>query len=233
MNTLDPKPLPELAVNFALTWDARATTRNHTRADFSSPGDKYRLQEIRAGGDAVMAGRGTVIAEKMRLRVPDAQLQAERATRGMPPEPLRVIVSASGKIDPTWPILADPEGAPVIVFSTEQMPAEVRLALEGKATVYLLGKDRLNLRAMLETLREKHGAKRVICEGGPALLRSLLEAKLVDELNVTFCPLIFGGLGAPTLTDERGIYLPETLAWQLDSLEIVEGEAFACYRVKK
>jgi 5-amino-6-(5-phosphoribosylamino)uracil reductase len=233
VNALDSKPLPELAVNFALTWDARATTRNHTRADFSSPDDKHRLQEIRSSGDAVMAGRGTVIAEKMRMRVPDALLQAERTARGLPPEPLRVLVSASGKIDPKWPVFAEPEGAPVIVFSTEKMPPEVRAALEGKATVYLLGKEELNLRAMLETLREKHGAKRVICEGGPALLRSLLEAKLVDELNVTFCPLIFGGLGAPTLTDARGIYLPATLEFRLESLEIVEGEAFACYRVTK
>jgi len=233
VNALDPKPLPELAVNFALTWDARATTRAHIRADFSSPDDKHRLQEIRAGGDAVMAGRGTVIAEKMRMRVPDPELQAERTARGLPPEPLRVIVSASGKIDATWPIFADPEGAPVIVFSTEQMPPEVRTALEGKATVYLLGQDRLNLQAMLETLSREHAVKRVICEGGPAFLRSLLEAKLVDELNVTFCPLIFGGLGAPTLSDERGIYLPVTLHYELESLEIVEGEAFARYRVRK
>lgn len=224
---------PVVAVNFALTWDARATTREHTRADFSSPDDKYRLLEIRSQADAVMAGRGTVVAEKMRMRVPDAALQSSRTAQGLPPEPLRVVVSASGRLDPAWPIFSEPDGAPVIVFSTEKMPTEVRSALEGKATVHLLGTETLDLRELLRTLREQHHVRRLVCEGGPTLLRSLLEAGLVDELNLTFCPRVFGGLAAPTLTSERGGFLPATVECELGSLDIVDGEAFARYRVKK
>lgn len=227
------RPLPELAVNFALTWDCRATTRNRSRADFSTPGDKRRLLQIRAGADAVMAGRGTVIAENMRMRVPDAEFQAARTAQHLPPEPLRVIVSAFGALDPEWPIFQTPEGAPVIVFSTQQMPASVRTALEGKATVYLLGETALDLRAMLQTLADRHGVRRIICEGGPGLLRSLLAANLVDELNVTFCPLIFGGLEAPSLTGGRGEFLPKSINCRLESLELLGEEAFACYRVIK
>jgi 2,5-diamino-6-(ribosylamino)-4(3H)-pyrimidinone 5'-phosphate reductase len=225
--------LPEVAVNFALTADARATTRNHTRADFSSPGDKRRLLEIRAQADAVVAGRGTVVVEKMHLRMPDAALQTARVNRGAPPEPLRVVVSGSGRVDPGWPLFKDAGGAPILVFSTEQMPPEIRTALEGKATVYLLGAKTLDLRAMLETLRERHGVRRVVCEGGPGLLRSLLAAGLVDELNLTFCPRVFGGVGAPTLTGEPGDFLPATLAYDLEALEIVDDEAFARYRARK
>lgn len=237
--TRSASPLPEVAVNFALTWDARATTRAHTRADFSSPGDKRRLLEIRAQADAILAGRGTVVAERMRMRVSDAALQAERTSRGQLPEPLRVVVSASGRLDPAWPLFNEPGGTPVIVFSTPNMPAEIRAALEEKATLYLIAPEpgarqsSLDLRAALQILRERHGVRRVICEGGPILLRSLLEANLVDELNLTFCPLVFGGLAAPTLTGERGGFLPTTLECALESLEIVEGEAFVRYRVKK
>ncbi len=226
-------PLPEVAVNFALTWDARATTRAHTRADFSSPGDKHRLLEIRAQADAILAGRGTVAAEQMRMRLSDAALQAERVSRGQPPEPLRVVVSASGRLDPAWPLFNEPGGAPVIVFSTGQMPPEIRTALEGKAELHLLGEKTLDLRAALQILRERHGVRRVICEGGPILLRSLLEAGLVDELNLTFCPLVFGGIAAPTLTGGVGDFLPATVECALETLEIVEGEAFARYRVKQ
>lgn len=225
--------LPEVVVNFALTWDARATTRAHTRADFSSPGDKQRLLEIRAGADAVMAGRGTVAAEAMRMRVPGEALQASRASRQLPPEPLRVVVSGSGRVDPAWPLFAEPGGAPVIVFSTPKMPAAIQSALKGKATVHLAATESLDLRAMLQTLRERHDVRRVVCEGGPTLLRSLLEAALVDELHLTFCPRVFGGIAAPTLTAERGGFLPATLECTLEALEIVENEAFARYRVKK
>jgi len=48
----------------------------------------------------------------------------------------------------------------------------------------------VDLRGMLAILRGQYGVRRVMCEGGPGLLRSLLEAGLVDELNVTFCPRV-------------------------------------------
>ena len=44
------------------------------------------------------------------------------------------------------------------------------------------------------------GVRRVACEGGAELFRSLLELQLVDQLNLTIAPYIFGGKGAPTLT---------------------------------
>ena len=40
----------------------------------------------------------------------------------------------------------------------------------------------------------------VACEGGAALFRSLLELDLVDQLNLTIAPYLFGGRDAPTLT---------------------------------
>ena len=220
-----------MAVNFALTWDGRASTRSHTRADFSSPRDKHRLLELRASGDAVMAGRGTVDIEQMRMGLPDEALRAGRVQRGLPPEPLRVVVSGSGRLDPGAPIF---QTTPTpILFSTSRMPEATRRALESKATLHLSDAPQLDLRAMLQTLRDRHGVQRLVCEGGPTLLRSLLEANLVDEINVTFCPLIFGGTDAPTLTRGPGDFLPRTVECRLETMEGVEGECFARYRVLK
>jgi len=220
--------LPEVAVNFALTWDMRITTRRRTRADFSSPRDKYRLQAIRAGADAVLAGRGTVEIERMRMGVPDETLRASRRQRGLPEEPLRVVVSNSGRLDPDWPLFAE-KGAPVFVFSTEAMSGEIRSALAARAAVHL-DKERVNLRGMLQALRARHNVRRVVCEGGAGLLRSLLEERLVDELNLTFCPRIFGGEEAPTLTGIGGDFLRADC--KLESLQVEGDEAFARYRVQ-
>lgn len=221
--------LPEVAVNFALTWDGRVTTRNRTRADFSSPRDKHRLLEIRASADAVMAGRGTLETEQMRMGIPDPALHAERIRKGLPAEPLRVVVSGSGKIDPDAPIFQS--GAQPILFSTQSMPEATRTALVSKAVVYL-DEGRLDFRKMLETLSSQHGVRRLVCEGGPTLLRSLLEAGLVDELNLTFCPRLFGGESAPSLTGGPGDFL-SMIQCRLETMETVEGECFARYRVIK
>ncbi|MEI8235323.1 MAG: dihydrofolate reductase family protein [Verrucomicrobiota bacterium] len=224
-------PLPEVAVNFALTWDGRVSTRARTRADFSSPRDKHRLLELRSQADAVMAGRVTVETERMRMGLPDAALRAGRVRRGQPPEPLRVVVSGSGRLDPSARIFQTAV-PPVLVFSTERMPPSVRAALAAaQATLHLEAGERLDLRGMLATLKTRHGVRRVMCEGGAGLLRSLLEAGLVDEINVTFCPRVFGGVDAPTLTGGGGSFLPSSVECRLESLEPLGGECFARYRV--
>jgi len=232
VNTTANQDLPEVAVNFALTWDGRVSTRNRTRADFSSPRDKQRLLEIRASGDALLVGRVTLETEQMRMGIGDAALQAARMARGASPEPLRVVVSASGCIDPNARLFQT-DGAPMLIFSTSQMPAATRSALEDRATLHLSEGTRVDLHAMLQTLHSQYGVRRLVCEGGPTLLRALLEANLVDELNVTFCPRIFGGADAPTLTGGPGAFLPAAVECKLEAMEPLGDECFARYRVLK
>jgi len=227
-----------VAVNFALTWDARASTRTGTRSDFSSPLDKRRLLELRASADAVLVGRTTLEAERMTMGIPD-DLRAARVERGRPPAPLRVVVSASGRIDAAQPIFLT-AFAPILLFSTTQMPQATRMELEKShaesqsrsgVILHLSEGRELDLREMLATLWSRYGVRRVVCEGGPTLLRSLLEENLVDEINLTFCPRIFGGTDAPTLTGGPGAFLPGALECRLEAMETVGGECFACYRV--
>lgn len=222
--------LPEVAVNFSVTWDGRVSTRNETPSDFSSPRDKQRLLEIRATGDALLAGRKTVENEGMQMGLPDEALRAQRIERGMAPYPIRVLVSNSGQLNPRMRVFQF-DFSPVIVFSTARMPASTRAALEGKAILHLADGPQVDLRAMLGTLWDHYAVRRLVCEGGPMLFRSLLEADLVDELNLTFCPRIFGGVGASTLTGRVGDFLSVAREFRLEQLEVVGDEAFARYRL--
>ena len=61
---------------------------------------------------------------------------------------------------------------------------------------------------MLQQLRSDYGVRQVACEGGAELFRSLLELQLVDQLNLTIAPYIFGGKDAPTLTGRGTAFLP-------------------------
>src|SRR5205085_9172350 len=116
--------------------------------------------------------------------------------------PLRVIVSNEGRIDNQLKIFqSDPGTAgPILIFSTKRMPKEVRAALADKATLHFSDQRDVDLVEMLQILRRNYKVRRVACEGGPILFRSLLKLGLVDELNLTIAPYLFVGADAPTLT---------------------------------
>lgn len=221
---------PFVTANFAITADGRISTRNQTPADFSSKRDKRRLVEIRAGCDAVLASTKTVASDNMTMGLPDEALRAARVAVGRPAYPVRVLLTNSGEIDPDLRIFTK-SFSPIVIFSTERMPLHVRQALAGKAILHLDKSNHVDLAGMLLSLRKDHAVKRLVCEGGAQVFRSLLEAGLVDEFHVTICPRIFGGLKAPTITGLAGAYLPASKKLKLRDMEVHDGECFLRYRV--
>jgi riboflavin-specific deaminase-like protein len=225
-------PRPFVTANFALTWDCRISTRLGTPADFSSPRDKKRLLEIRAGADAVLASAKTVASDRMTMGMPDAALREERVGRKQTPYPLRVLLSNSGAIDPALPVFGK-DFSPIVIFTTTRMPESRRGALAARADLWMHDEPSVNLPAMMAALRREYGVKRLVCEGGGQIFRALLEAGLVDELHVTLCPRIFGGIQAPTLTGRAGDFLPKSVPLSLRKMDVVDGECFLQYRIER
>lgn len=223
---------PFVTANFALTWDARISTRRGTPSDFSSPRDKRRLIEIRSECDAVLASVKTIGADNMTMGLPDPVLRRSRVGRGQSPYPLRVLLTNSGRIDPALRIF-EKDFSRIVIFSTVRMPARTRHALAAKADLWLHEAPAVNLPAMLATLRVEYGVKRLVCEGGAQVFRSLLAAGLVDELHVTLAPRLFGGKDAPTLTGIARDFLPTSVALRLREMKTEEGECFLRYRVAR
>jgi riboflavin biosynthesis pyrimidine reductase len=60
-------------------------------------------------------------------------------------------------------------------------------------------------------LRERHGVRAVLLEGGPTLLASMLNAGLVDELFLSISPLLAGG-DEPSLLEGSALDQPLKLA---------------------
>lgn len=221
---------PFVTANFAITADGRISTRNFTPSDFSSPRDKRRLLEIRAACDAVLVGARTLAADSMTLGIPAADLREARRRKGRPELPLRVILSSSGRIDPALRIFREP-AAPILIFSTTRMPPRTRVALASKAQLHLHESPAVDLALAMATLRREHGVRRLVCEGGGELFRSLLEAELVDELHLTVCPRVFGGSGAPTLTGVASRFLPRSTRVRLQEMLVSDGECFTRWKV--
>lgn len=223
---------PFVTANFALTWDGRISTHRGTPADFSSKRDKRRLVEIRSAGDAVLVSAKTAAADNMTMGLPDADLRAARVARGQQAWPLRVLLTNSGRIDPGLRLFSQ-DFSPIVIFSTTRMPARTRSALAPLADLWLHESGGVNLAAMLATLRGEYGVRRVVCEGGAQVFRALLTAGLVDELHVTLCPRIFGGTGAPTLTGLADKFLPASVSLTRTQMEVIDGECFLRYRIRR
>ncbi|HEY6111974.1 MAG TPA: RibD family protein [Chthoniobacterales bacterium] len=221
---------PFVFATFAMTVDGKITTRTFAPVDFTSREDKAHLFRQRARADAVLIGHSTLKRDNVRLGLP-AELREERIARGQAPSPLRVVVSNQGKIDNRLKLFQS-DVSPIVIFSTRRMPRKFQDALREKAVLHLNNSDDVDLAGMLGTLRRKYNVRTVACEGGPTLFRALLERGLVDELNLTIAPHLFGGADAPTLTGLSKEFLPASVHCSLLDMRVIGEECFLTYRIK-
>ena len=76
------------------------------------------------------------------------------------------------------PLFEDPESHVIVLTNSDREPPPCRCRL----TVERLPGEDLDLVAAAALLRERHGIRAMLLEGGPTLLASMLNAGLVDEL---------------------------------------------------
>jgi riboflavin-specific deaminase-like protein len=221
---------PFVAATFAMTVDGKVTTKNFAPVDFTSREDKLHLFRQRALADAVLLGHTSLKRDNVRLGIPE-DLRQVRIKRKQTPAPLRVIVSNKGRIDSRLKIFQSTI-SPILIFSTTRMPKKTQAALKRKATLHLTKSGEIDLSAMLETLRSKYNVRRLACEGGPTLFRALLKRGLIDQLNLTIAPYMFGGAKAPTLTGLSTEFLPASVHCSLIGMRTIGDECFLTYRIK-
>ena len=221
---------PFVVATFAMTVDGKVTTKNLSPVDFTSREDKLHLFRQRASADAVMLGHTSLKRDNVRLGLP-VEMQETRVKRRQSRSPLRVIISNEGRIDHRLNIFQS-DVSPIIIFSTRRMPQRHQQALEKRATLHLTRSKHVDLVGMLETLRMKYGVRTVACEGGPTLFRALLEHGLIDQLNLTIAPYMFGGAKAPTLTGVNKKFLPASVHCSLSDMRTIGEECFLTYRIK-
>jgi riboflavin biosynthesis pyrimidine reductase len=80
----------------------------------------------------------------------------------------------------------------------------------------------------MRVLRERHGVRTVMCEGGSVLAGALLREHLVDELFLSVAPKLAAGTG-PTLVTSTPLEPPAAMG--LLSVHESGGHLFLRYRV--
>jgi riboflavin-specific deaminase-like protein len=193
LDSFDPAELageerPYLFTNFALTVDGHATIEGRS-GPIGSDADTALLMGLRERADAVLVGAGTIRTEGYGRLLPRIDRRRRREERGLPPDPLAVIVS--GGLELPWDAGLFSSGAgEVLIFTTsDHEPPETATPVR-----VVRHADEVDLRAMLAELRSA-GIRALLSEGGPRLHGELLELGLVDELFVTIGPTVAGGEG--------------------------------------
>jgi len=123
---------PYTILSCAVSADGYLDDASPERLILSGPADLDRVDEVRASCDAILVGAGTVRKDRPRLRIRDPRRVAVREARGLPPHPLRVALSASGKLDLDGEWLVYAGALPEILQDLAER-AVARLLVEGGA----------------------------------------------------------------------------------------------------
>lgn len=216
-----------------MTADGKIATANRAVSSFGSKHDLEHLYELRATADATMAGARTLDLNQVLLGPGGERFKTMRLKNGLSEQSLRVIVSGSGTINPNAAIFRR-RFSPIILLSTERASQAKLKQLRVLADDLLVcGETEIDFTHALRWLRGKWNVKRLLCEGGGELNSALFRAGLVDELNLTICPKIFGGRNAPTIAEGDGINcLADATQFELKSFRRVGNEAFLVFRAR-
>ena len=188
-------PRPYVLLSCATSADGYLDDASPERLILSGPADLDRVDEVRAGCDAILVGAQTVRKDNPRLLVRDPRRSARRAARGLPPHPARVTLTATGDLDPGARFFTP--GAPHLVYCATAARPAARACL-GDSAVLIDAGDPVSLGFMLNDLAER-GVARLLVEGGARVLGEFLAAGLADELNLAVAPFFVADPGAPRL----------------------------------
>lgn len=186
-----------LRANFVVSLDGSVAVAGRSDG-LSSPADRQVFRTLRGLCDVVLVGAGTVRAERYGpVRLPAARRQW-RTARGLAPAPRLAVVSGALDLDFDDPLFGG-DGPPPLLLTTAAAPTVRRRTAAARAEVVVAGDRQVDLARALEVLVERK-LRHVLCEGGPGLLASLLDAGLVDELCLSIAPLLAGTGGKRLLT---------------------------------
>ena len=202
-------PRPYVLLSCATSADGYLDDASPERLILSGPTDLDRVDEVRAGCDAILVGAQTVRKDNPRLLVRDPRRSARRAARGLPAHPARVTLTATGDLDRRARFFAP--GALRLVYCATPALTRARARL-GDSAVLIDAGDPVSLDFMVKDLAER-GVARLLVEGGARTLGEFLAASLADQLDLAVAPFFVADPDAPRLNlPHPGTGSPMTLA---------------------
>lgn len=180
---------PWVHAKWAMTLDGKIATRTKKSQWITGEMSRARVHELRGKMDAIVVGRGTLVAD-------DPLLTAR------PPGPrtaTRVVLTATGDGMPDkCRLLESAQAAPILIITSSGCAKKLTTWRERGAEVLELpasATGTLDVKTLLTELAGR-GMTNVLVEGGAGTLGSFRDAGEIDEVHAFIAPKLFGGTGA-------------------------------------
>jgi riboflavin biosynthesis pyrimidine reductase/pyrimidine deaminase RibD-like protein len=165
---------PFVLLSAAMSIDGYLDDATDQRLVLSNDADWDRVDEVRAGCDAILVGAGTVRRDNPRLVIRSPARRARRVAEGLPADPVKVVLSRSGDLDPEAAFFTVGDGEKLVYADIDTMLADLAA----------------------------RGVRRLMVEGGTGTHTSFLTRGLADELHLVVAPFFVGDHAAPRLVHD-------------------------------
>jgi riboflavin biosynthesis pyrimidine reductase len=167
-------------------------------------GDRALFKLMRHAADVILVGAATVRIENYSGAQLSVAARQERQRRGQAEVPPIAVITRSGNIDPSARLFTRTE-VPPLILTTSRFHDDTHRRLGSVAEVIDASgqvPDSVDAATVLKLLADR-GLYRVLTEGGPLFLGTLIEDGLLDELCLTIAPIMVGG-GAKRIVSGLG-----------------------------
>lgn len=171
--------LQRLRLVLAVSLDGRLAPAQGGASQLGGAGDRAALEEALAWADGCLVGAATLRLHRSTCLIHRPELLERRRLEQRPPQPVALVVSRGSRLEPGLPFFFQPLERWLL------SPGPVQPGFDAHV-------DLADWRDCLAVL-ESRGLHRLVVLGGTQLATSLLEQGLVQELQLTLCPLLLGG----------------------------------------
>lgn len=225
-NTILPRPMTTVVL--AMSADGKIADAQHSPPEFGSSEDYAHLERQVAAADGILFGAATLKAGETAMRVVTPELITARLERGQPEQPAQIVCTRSGDLSPTLRFFQ--QAVPHWLVTTEKGAR----SWQGKPHFEQIfshetpnhGIDWVKALQAMTPL----GIEKIAVLGGGQIVAALLAVDLIDELHLTVCPLLLGGVSTPTPVSGQGWLQTEAPWLELLSVKQIESELFLHYR---
>jgi 5-amino-6-(5-phosphoribosylamino)uracil reductase len=159
------------------------------RLVLSNEADLDRVDDVRAGCDAILVGAATIRHDNPRLLVREPARAERRAARGLRRSPMKVTITRRAELDPCADFFVTGDSEKLVYCASGAVPRARRQL--GRVATVIDGGQPVDVRWMSEDLRTR-GVRRLMVEGGGTVHTQFLTADLADELQLVVAPFFVG-----------------------------------------
>jgi riboflavin biosynthesis pyrimidine reductase len=194
--------------NMIASVDGGATVAGRS-GGLGAAGDRALFGRMRQAADVIVVGASTVRTEDYSGAQLSAAARLDRVARGQSEVPPIAVLTRSADLDRDAKFFHRTEVPPILLTSARTAVEACERFGDLADVVDASGPepDAVDPGIALDILRRR-GLRRVLAEGGPAVLGLFTTADLLDELCVTVAPVLVGGAAQRIVTGPDQVRTP-------------------------